>query len=541
MNVLRISGSMCSCAFAVYTAHHENAVYSSAPPSGVELGSRKRKAVRMPNLQRWAMDSENSKSTASARGASVPSFRASNTGPESRMRKGSGSKSPSSSSGAPGGCPVAGDDAPATAAPASSHPSAAAASLCAGCGLPIVDRYILRVMEHSWHEACLQCSVCHAPLEQSCYSRDRKLFCKADYDKLFGVKCAGCLGCIAPSELVMRALEHVFHVACFACVVCGRTLQKGDQFVVRAARLYCRPDFEKEMALVSMAQHHANSQPSQPHAPQQHPAAHAPNAALPGARGENGPLPGGGPNGQQPGAAAGGAAAAVRPDGRRGPKRPRTILTTAQRRAFKASFEISQKPCRKVRETLAKETGLSVRIVQVWFQNQRAKLKKIQRKQQQQQQQQQQSQQNAGGDSSGSEMASSTKDSKKSDDGRQSASPADLSSPPFSRLGLLEPSAVGSPYHLQPLPYGTHHDGSYYGPTHVDPTYLKSEISMESETSLSGLEDVLIGAGSGGGQPPPPLSDAMFASSAVNPIDKLYSMQTSYFSNNECECLGGSN
>lgn len=52
-------------------------------------------------------------------------------------------------------------------------------------------------------------------------------------------------------------------------------------------------------------------------------------------------------------------------DGRRGPKRPRTILTTQQRRAFKASFEVSPKPCRKVREGLAKETGLSVRIVQV--------------------------------------------------------------------------------------------------------------------------------------------------------------------------------
>ena len=36
-------------------------------------------------------------------------------------------------------------------------------------------------------------------------------------------------------------------------------------------------------------------------------------------------------------------------DGRRGPKRPRTILTAAQRRQFKASFEISPKPCRKVR------------------------------------------------------------------------------------------------------------------------------------------------------------------------------------------------
>lgn len=35
-------------------------------------------------------------------------------------------------------------------------------------------------------------------------------------------------------------------------------------------------------------------------------------------------------------------------DNRKGPKRPRTILTTQQRRAFKASFEVSSKPCRKV-------------------------------------------------------------------------------------------------------------------------------------------------------------------------------------------------
>lgn len=33
-----------------------------------------------------------------------------------------------------------------------------------------------------------------------------------------------------------------------------------------------------------------------------------------------------------------------------------------------------------MREALAKDTGLSVRVVQVWFQNQRAKMKKIQRK-----------------------------------------------------------------------------------------------------------------------------------------------------------------
>ncbi|KRY26084.1 LIM homeobox transcription factor 1-beta.1, partial [Trichinella spiralis] len=40
-------------------------------------------------------------------------------------------------------------------------------------------------------------------------------------------------------------------------------------------------------------------------------------------------------------------------------------LTSHQRKTFKASFEVSAKPCRKVREALAKETGLSVRVVQM--------------------------------------------------------------------------------------------------------------------------------------------------------------------------------
>lgn len=39
------------------------------------------------------------------------------------------------------------------------------------------------------------------------------------------------------------------------------------------------------------------------------------------------------------------------------PKRPRTILTTQQRRAFKASFEVSSKPCRKVQRGRREEGG----------------------------------------------------------------------------------------------------------------------------------------------------------------------------------------
>jgi len=35
-------------------------------------------------------------------------------------------------------------------------------------------------------------------------------------------------------------------------------------------------------------------------------------------------------------------------DHQKGPKRPRTILSTSQRRKFKTSFEVNPKPCRKV-------------------------------------------------------------------------------------------------------------------------------------------------------------------------------------------------
>lgn len=48
-----------------------------------------------------------------------------------------------------------------------------------------------------------------------------------------------------------------------------------------------------------------------------------------------------------------------------GPKRQHTMLTTQQREAFKEYFRLCPKPGCKVREGLAKETGLSARIVQV--------------------------------------------------------------------------------------------------------------------------------------------------------------------------------
>ncbi|KAF6726398.1 LIM homeobox transcription factor 1-alpha [Oryzias melastigma] len=150
----------------------------------------------------------------------------------------------------------------------------------------------------------------------------------------------------------MKAGAAVFHLSCFTCSVCSHHLKTGDRCVLKEGRLLCaREDYHQRLA----------SSPSSDTGKSGDDEDEEPSAKVT----------------DKPGRA-------DNQENKR-PKRPRTILTTQQRRTFKASFEVSSKPCRKVRETLAAETGLSVRVVQVWFQNQRAKMKKLARRQQQQQ------------------------------------------------------------------------------------------------------------------------------------------------------------
>ncbi|MBZ3878906.1 LIM homeobox transcription factor 1-alpha [Sciurus carolinensis] len=186
------------------------------------------------------------------------------------------------------------------------------------------------------------------------------------------------------------------------------------------------------------------------------------------------------------------------------PKRPRTILTTQQRRAFKASFEVSSKPCRKVRETLAAETGLSVRVVQVWFQNQRAKMKKLARRQQQQQQDQQNTQrlssaQTNGGGSAGMDGIMNPYTALPTPQQLLAIEQSVYSSDPF-RQGLTPPQMPGDHMH----PYG------------AEPLFHDLD---SDDTSLSNLGDCFLATSESG-----PLQ-----SRVGNPIDHLYSMQNSYF------------
>lgn len=58
-------------------------------------------------------------------------------------------------------------------------------------------------------------------------------------------------------------------------------------------------------------------------------------------------------------------------------KRPRTTITAKQLETLKLAYNNSPKPARHVREQLSHDTGLDMRVVQVWFQNRRAKEKRL--------------------------------------------------------------------------------------------------------------------------------------------------------------------
>merc|ERR1719461_2669139 len=60
--------------------------------------------------------------------------------------------------------------------------------------------------------------------------------------------------------------------------------------------------------------------------------------------------------------------------GKRGPK---TTIKPHQLEILKNCFDQNPKPTPKVFEELSKDTGLSKRVIQVWFQNKRSKSKRI--------------------------------------------------------------------------------------------------------------------------------------------------------------------
>ncbi|XP_037908582.1 LIM/homeobox protein Awh isoform X4 [Hermetia illucens] len=198
---------------------------------------------------------------------------------------------------------------------------------CAACGEPISDRYFLEVGGCSWHGSCLRCCVCLSPLDrqQSCFLRERQVYCKADYAKNFGAKCSKCCRGISASDWVRRARELVFHLACFACDSCGRQLSTGEQFALMDDRVLCKAHYLETIE--------------------------------------------GGTTSSDDGCDGDGYHKSKT-------KRVRTTFTEEQLQVLQANFQIDSNPDGQDLERIASVTGLSKRVTQVWFQNSRARQKK---------------------------------------------------------------------------------------------------------------------------------------------------------------------
>uniref|UniRef100_A0A5K3ERU0 LIM/homeobox protein Lhx9 n=1 Tax=Mesocestoides corti TaxID=53468 RepID=A0A5K3ERU0_MESCO len=229
---------------------------------------------------------------------------------------------------------------------------------CTKCRLPIADRYVVRVRGSVLHTDCAVCAVCVCPLRDLCFVIGGQLLCRRHYHDLYAIRCATCKQPMLSHELCMRlSADEVHHVSCFVCSVCRKPLASGVEYAhdPTTGALFCKADFLNRGAVdggggggVVPTHHPPQSLTPAPSAP----AATAVAAAATTA-------------GCCVGSAGGGG------------KRGRTTLSQDQRAKLQRVFEDNPRPPRKVRETLAREFGLPVRVVQVWFQNQRAREKKL--------------------------------------------------------------------------------------------------------------------------------------------------------------------
>uniref|UniRef100_A0A4W4GTL8 Insulin gene enhancer protein ISL-1 n=1 Tax=Electrophorus electricus TaxID=8005 RepID=A0A4W4GTL8_ELEEL len=213
-------------------------------------------------------------------------------------------------------------------------------SLCAGCGHQILDRYILRVSpDLEWHATCLKCVACQRNLDQSstCFIKDGKTLCKDDYRRLYAIKCAKCHKPFTSLDHVMRAQFHVYHAHCFRCEGCDRQLLTGDEFTFREGSLFCTASHELS----------GLSLPKRPVSTLQEHVSMFQCFTSPGL--------------------------CSRPART---TRVRTVLSESQLHTLQACYSANPRPDALVKEQLVEMTGLSPRVIRVWFQNKRCKDKK---------------------------------------------------------------------------------------------------------------------------------------------------------------------
>ncbi|XP_038054815.1 LIM domain kinase 1-like isoform X3 [Patiria miniata] len=110
--------------------------------------------------------------------------------------------------------------------------------ICIACSQTILDEQFVQALQSEWHIHCFICTVCNNRLSSWYYERDGKLYCRQDYQAMFGESCNGCAQIIIGP--VMVAGEHKYHPDCFVCIKCSVFIGDGDGYaLVERSKLYC--------------------------------------------------------------------------------------------------------------------------------------------------------------------------------------------------------------------------------------------------------------------------------------------------------------
>ncbi|KAL9931052.1 LIM1_Isl and LIM2_Isl domain-containing protein tup isoform 1-T1 [Glossina fuscipes fuscipes] len=258
-------------------------------------------------------------------------------------------------------------------------------SHCVGCGGQIHDQYILRVApDLEWHAACLKCQECRQFLDENCtcFVRDGKTYCKRDYVRLFGAKCDKCGNAFSKNDFVMRAKTKIFHLDCFRCSACARQLVPGDEFALRdGGVLYCKDDHDvlekSSQSSLTSSSIESNNNNSCSNNNNHTSLSNNNHSSELGSMSDSGSESGSHKSIRE-----------KRPSGPSDgkPTRVRTVLNEKQLHTLRTCYNANPRPDALMKEQLVEMTGLSPRVIRVWFQNKRCKDKKktIQMRQQQQ-------------------------------------------------------------------------------------------------------------------------------------------------------------
>lgn len=251
---------------------------------------------------------------------------------------------------------------------------------CAGCGGPIQDHYILKVAPNlEWHAGCLKCSDCGQHLDEAgrCFVRNGKTYCKQDYIMLFGTKCNKCGLGFTSTDLVMRARNRIYHTECFRCIACNRQLVSGDEFALNEDGLYCIADHVERSVMhneILGLQHQGDPIMNQVLSPMGLPNGGVLSPVMPGVVPPGHLGNGGGVGGSS-------SQSNTSASGRRSHKDPkttrvRTVLNEKQLHTLRTCYAANPRPDALMKEQLVEMTGLTPRVIRVWFQNKRCKDKK---------------------------------------------------------------------------------------------------------------------------------------------------------------------